>query len=58
MHRSWIFIFGVLLVLTVVCSEGTFGAEDEILAKVGNEVITRIDFEARLRTFPPKQREE
>jgi peptidyl-prolyl cis-trans isomerase C len=58
MRRSWIFIFGVLLVLTVVCSEGTFGAEDEILAKVGNEVITRIDFEARLRSFPPTQREE
>ena len=58
MRRSWIFIFGVLLVLAVVCSEGTFGAEDEILAKVGNEVITRIDFEARLRSFPPAQREE
>ncbi len=58
MRRSWIFIFGVLLVLTVVCSEGTFGAEDEILAKVGNEVITRIDFEARLRSFPPTQIEE
>jgi len=58
MHRSWIFIFGVLLVLTVVCSERAFGAEDEILAKVGNEVITRIDFEARLKSFLPTQREE
>ena len=58
MGRSWIFIFGVLLVLTVVCSERAFGAEDEILAKVGNEVITRIDFEARLKSFLPTQREE
>ena len=58
MHRSWIFIFGVLLVLTVVCSERAFGAEDEILAKVGNEVITRIDFETRLKSFLPTQREE
>jgi peptidyl-prolyl cis-trans isomerase C len=58
MRRSWIFIFGVLLVLAVVYSEGTFGAEDEILAKVGNEVITRIDFEARLRSFSPTQIEE
>lgn len=30
-----------------------YGAEDEILAKVGNEVITRSDFEARLKSFPP-----
>jgi parvulin-like peptidyl-prolyl isomerase len=58
MRRSWIFIFGVLLVLAVVYSEGTFGAEDEILAKVGNEVITRIDFETRLKSFPPTTREE
>jgi len=58
MRRSWIFIFGVLLVLTVVCSERAFGAEDEILAKVGNEVITRIDFEARRDRLPPAAREE
>jgi len=51
-------MFAILLVLTVVCPEGTFGAEDEILAKVGNEVITRIDFEVRLKSFPPTQREE
>jgi hypothetical protein len=55
MRRCWIFIFGVLLVLTVVCSERAFGAEDEILAKVGNEVITRIDLEVRLKSFLPTQ---
>ncbi len=30
---------------------------DEILAKVGNEVITRSDFETRLKTFPPEAQE-
>ena len=28
-------------------------AKDEVLAKVGNEVITRLDFETRLKSFPP-----
>jgi len=33
-------------------------SDDEILAKVGNEVITRIDFETRLKSFPYAAREE
>jgi peptidyl-prolyl cis-trans isomerase C len=33
-------------------------SDDEILAKVGNEVITRIDFETRLKSFPYQAQQE
>jgi peptidyl-prolyl cis-trans isomerase C len=39
-------------------SDRIFSADDEVLARVGNEVITRIDFETRLRSLPPAAREE
>ena len=58
MRRSWVLGFGVFLALTVVCSGRAFCAEDDVLAKVGNEVITRVDFETRVDRLPPAAREE
>jgi parvulin-like peptidyl-prolyl isomerase len=43
---------GLIFFLAPVSSVLAQG-EDEILAKVGNEVITRIDFETRLKSFLP-----
>jgi parvulin-like peptidyl-prolyl isomerase len=41
------------LFLVITWVPRTFGADDEVLAKIGNEVITKIDFETRLKTFSP-----
>lgn len=45
---AFVFIFMVTPGAWVLAQE-----KDEILAKVGNEVITRLDFETRLKSFPP-----
>jgi len=50
----------ILIVFMSFLMGGTWSLaqrDDDILAKVGNEVITRIDFETRLNTFPPSVRE-
>jgi len=54
MKRCWggIATFILFLMLTQV-SWVLAQEKDEILAKVGNEVITRLDFETRLKSFPP-----
>jgi peptidyl-prolyl cis-trans isomerase C len=59
MKRFWgeITIFILFLMLTQV-SWILAQEKDEILAKVGNEVITRLDFETRLNSFPYAAREE
>jgi len=53
MRKVSTFIFGILLFSTLISVGRAYGAEDEILAKVGNEAITRLDFETRLKSFPP-----
>jgi len=58
MRKFSAFTLGILLFLTLISVGRAYGGEDEILAKVGNEVITRIDFETRLKSFPPTTREE
>ena len=50
---SIIFLFFVTQVSRVLAQ-----SNEEILAKVGNEVITRIDFETRLKSLPPAAREQ
>ena len=52
MRRFSITVVVASLFLIITGVTRTFGADDEILAKVGNEVITRIDFETRLKSFP------
>ena len=50
----------ILIVFISFLMRGAWGlaqGDDDILAKVGNEVITRIDFETRLNTFSPSVRE-
>ncbi len=48
-----------ILVLMVTQGSWILAQEkDEILAKVGNEVITRLDFETRLKSLPYAAREE
>lgn len=47
----------ILLFLLAQVSHVLAQGEDEILAKVGNEVITRIDFETRLKNLPPLAQE-
>lgn len=58
MSRFGILVFGIAWFLTMGWSDRIFSAEDEVLARVGNEVITRIDFETRLRSLPPAAQEE
>jgi peptidyl-prolyl cis-trans isomerase C len=58
MRKRSIFILQILLFSTILSIGRVYGAEDEILAKVGNDVITRIDFEARIKSFPPAAQEE
>jgi peptidyl-prolyl cis-trans isomerase C len=53
-----VFLLEILLCLTVISTSGVYGAEDEILAKVGNEVITRLDFEKRLNSLPYAAQQE
>ena len=53
MRKFSTFIFGILVFSTLISVDRAYGAEDEILAKVGNEAITRLDFETRLKSFPP-----
>ena len=43
----------ILVFLFTRVSQVLAQEKDEILAKVGNEVITRLDFETRLKSFPP-----
>jgi len=47
----------LLLTLTQISSILAQG-DDEVLAKVGKEVITRLDFETRLKSIPPGRRQE
>jgi peptidyl-prolyl cis-trans isomerase C len=58
MSRFGILVFGIAWFLTMGWSDRIFSAEDEVLARVGNEVITRIDFETRMRSLPPAAQEE
>ncbi len=58
MRRFSITVVVASLFLIITGVTRTFGADDEVLAKVGNEVITRIDFETRLKSFPYAAREE
>jgi peptidyl-prolyl cis-trans isomerase C len=58
MKKSLVFVLGILMFFVVVCFGRTISAEDEVLAKVGNEVITRIDFETRLKSLPLAVQEE
>jgi len=43
----------ILLFLFIQVSQVLAQEKDEILAKVGDDVITRLDFETRLKSFPP-----
>ena len=59
MKRFWrgistFILFFMLAQVSWVLAQG----EDEILAKVGNEVITRMDYETRIKTLPPAARTE
>ena len=58
MRRPLIFVLQILLLFALVSMDRVYGSDDEILAKVGNEVITRIDFETRAKSFPPAARSE
>ncbi len=58
MCKFVVFLLEILLCLTVISTSGVYGAEDEILAKVGNEVITRLDFEKRLNSLPYAAQQE
>jgi peptidyl-prolyl cis-trans isomerase C len=53
MRRFSITVVVASLFLIITGVTRTFGADDEVLAKIGNEVIIKIDFETRLKTFPP-----
>lgn len=54
--RLWISI--ILLFFLTQASWVLAQGNDEILAKVGNEVITRTDFETRLKSFPYQAQQE
>ena len=51
-------IAGLILASIIQTAEAFAQGEDEILAKVGKEVITRLDFETRLKSMPPGRRQE
>ena len=51
-------IGGLMLLLCTQASWVFAQGEDEILARIGKEVITRIDYEARLKSLPPGKRQE
>jgi peptidyl-prolyl cis-trans isomerase C len=53
MCRFSISVVVVSLFLIMTGITRSFGADDEVLARIGNEGITKIDFEARLKSFPP-----
>ncbi len=58
MRRFLVGIAGTILFLTLIQASPVLAqGDDEILAKVGKEVITRTDFEVRLKSFPPAARE-
>lgn len=53
MKKFLVGIAGYILFLTLIQASPVLAqSDDEILAKVGNEVITRLDFETRLKSFP------
>jgi parvulin-like peptidyl-prolyl isomerase len=51
-------IAGLMLFSFIQVVEAIAQGEDEILARVGKEVITRLDFETRLKSIPPGRRQE
>lgn len=57
MGKAFVFVSWIFILFATLCAHRAIGAEDEILAKVGSEVITRSDFEARLKSFPPEAQE-
>jgi peptidyl-prolyl cis-trans isomerase C len=52
MRRSWVLVLAILSV-TLLSTVLAYGADDDILAKVGGEKITRSDFDARVDTLAP-----
>lgn len=59
MKRVWRGIATLTLLFMLTQVSWVLAQEkDEILAKVGNDVITRLDFGARINSFPPAAQEE
>jgi peptidyl-prolyl cis-trans isomerase C len=60
MYKFWTNLFG--LGISFFLFFGSLGQalcnDDEVLARVGNEAITRIDYETRLKSMPPGKRQE
>jgi len=50
-------ILAGLLFLLIQVSPVPAQVKDEVLARVGNDVITRVDFETRIKSLPPAARE-
>src|SRR4030043_786706 len=48
----------ILFVMLTLASWNFAQEKDEVLGKVGNEVITRADFEARLKSFPASDQQK
>ena len=53
MRKFWTVVLGISILAVLGPLGSSDGKEDEVLAKVGNEVITRTDFETRLKSFGP-----
>ena len=49
------FLLSFLFILPLGCQEGEEG--DEVLARIGGQVITESDLEEFILTFPPDQQE-
>lgn len=51
MHKVWTVVLGILVMAVLGPSGPSYGKDDDVLAKVGDEVITRADFETRLKSL-------
>jgi peptidyl-prolyl cis-trans isomerase C len=59
MERGWKFAALIILLIFVTkVPQGLSQGKDDILAKVGEEVITREDVDRRLKSYPPGVQEE
>jgi len=58
MKKFLVMVWVISLSLSMGCFDQVLSTDDEILAKVGNEVITRLDFEKRLNSFPYAAQQE
>jgi peptidyl-prolyl cis-trans isomerase C len=58
MRKLWTVVLGVSMLAVLGAFGSSDGKEDEVLARVGNEVITRTDFETRLKSFGPQVNEK